>query len=516
MGNNSKVRNYEKDILNKSLSYSLAIYIRMMSKLFSGFFIAKFLGPTIYGLKNAFDLSLSYEAYSDLGTFSALNREVPYFRGENDTKKVNAALNSIFAVNIIYAAAASVILISISKYLKFIGYESKYVDFMFFLGIIIFVTKVRAFFQTKLKSEMKFFLLSRIEIIYGLSFSVLGVVLSYLYGFRGLLIGMLIANLLCIIFILFKERQIPKLSISFQMYWHLLKIGIPLMILFFLIMLLACANRTLIIALISQEALGYFGIAMVAVNIVALIPGVIHNVTLAPLMEKLGAEKDKSRIRHFFTEPAILMAYTLPILIVFLYYFIHLPIDYYLNKYIPAISVVKILVAGSFFQAVASPALSVSLGLNKQTKLIFVVAPIVLLNIGLNFAFIKLGWGIEGAALATSITYFIYFFIMVFFASNLLGGGIKEYLNTSMLILTPFLYSTIIVIIIESYLRLTVTNIWNDIMYTSLQFCTFTVVYSLIFFKIRKHSAFVKLFDNMPLFHTIQNKLRFCLPEQTR
>ncbi len=84
MPKNIEIYNAEKDILNKSLFYSFSLYIRMSAKLFAGIFIAKFIGPSLYGLRNAFDLSLSYESNSDLGAFSALNRQVPYFRGEKD------------------------------------------------------------------------------------------------------------------------------------------------------------------------------------------------------------------------------------------------------------------------------------------------------------------------------------------------------------------------------------------------------------------------------------------------
>jgi len=48
----------EKEIVSKSLFYSLSLYLRMFFKLIGGFFIAKFLGPSLYGLRNVFDLTM--------------------------------------------------------------------------------------------------------------------------------------------------------------------------------------------------------------------------------------------------------------------------------------------------------------------------------------------------------------------------------------------------------------------------------------------------------------------------
>lgn len=264
--------NQEKEILNKSLVYSFSNYIRMFVKLLGGFFIAKFLGPALFGLRYAFDLSINYEAFSDLGTFSALNREAPYYRGANDKTKFNTALSTVFSINIIYASIAATLLLLTSWYLRRNGFDQKYVDFIFFLGLMVFTGKIIAFFETKLKIDKNFYLLSKAEVLYGVSASGLGIVLAYLIGFRGVLISLLSAHLICIFYVIFKKEKLPPIRISFPMYRHLLKIGFPMMVLFGFFLLLNSADRILILAMISEEALGYFGIAMVAAAVIATIP----------------------------------------------------------------------------------------------------------------------------------------------------------------------------------------------------------------------------------------------------
>ena len=496
----------EKEILNKSIVYFFSLYVRIFTKLLGGIVIAKLLGPTLYGLRNAFGLSLEYEEHSDLGTFSALNRQAPYYRGAKDFQKADDAISSVFGINIVYAFIAAVILIFISRYLGFKGWEQKYVDFFFFLGIIIFSGKLNRFFQFKLKIDKKFYFLSRIEILYGLSATVIGVIFVYFFGFRGLLISLPISDFICIGYMLSKEKRIPPIKISFPLYWDLLKIGFPMMILFLLLMLLRTADRTVILALISEEALGYFGIATIATSIIGTIPMAVHNVTLAPVMEKFGKTKNKHSIKNYFIEPMILMAYTIPVLIAGLYFSIHLPIDYFLAKFHLSIPVVKILIIGFFFQAVASPALSICLAFNKQIKLILLVTPLVALNFCLNIMFIRVGWGIEGVALGTSITFFVYFCVFIYFALTQFEGEIKEFLAILLSVLIPFAYSILLVLFIENIIKLKIFGLWQDIFLTSLKASLFIILYSIIFLRIRKHSAFIKLVDNSPLAHLIPNK----------
>jgi O-antigen/teichoic acid export membrane protein len=273
-------------------------------------------------------------------------------------------------------------------------------------------------------------------------------------------------------------------------------------------MLLRSADRTVILALISEEALGYFGIATIATSIIGTIPNAVHNVTIAPVMEKFGKTRNKDSVKNFFIEPMILIAYAIPVLIAGLYFFIHLPIDYFLTKFSQSIPVVKILIIGSFFQAAAQPALSISLAFNKQIKMIFLVVPLVALNFVLNIMLIRMGWGIEGVALGTGITFFASFCVLVYFALRQFEGDIKEYCNILMSVIAPFLYSILLILCIEVFIKHQIYGLWQDIFLTSLKASLFIGFYCIIFLRIRKHSAFIKLINNLPLAHLIPKKLK--------
>jgi O-antigen/teichoic acid export membrane protein len=509
MTDNSQSNTFEKELLSKSLFFSFSLYVRIFFKLLSGIFVAKLLGPSLFGLKNAYDLAIGYESYSDIGVFSALNRQAPFYRGEKNFEKARICIGSVFGINLYYASIAAIVMIAVSQYLGYRGYEQKYVDFALFWGAMIFTGKVNAFLQTKLKIDQRFYVLSIIQLLYGFTASILSVPLTYFWGFRGLLISLLTADVVCIGYFLLKERKFPEVIISFGLYWQLLKIGFPLMILFVLLMLLNSADRTLILAMMSEKELGYFGIATVATGVITTIPNAVHNVTVAPVMEKLGRTNNSLSIKSYFTDPMFIMAYFLPVIISCIYFAIHLPIEYYLYKYTPSISVVKIMMIGVYFEAVASPSLSISLAFNKQMRLICIVIPMVALNFGLNYILIKLGWGINGVAMGTSITFFAYFCVLLYFASVQFGENFYVYLSNLSMVLIPFGYSSVLIFSIDKCFEYEINNLWSDIMITSAKIVIFILIYCMMIYRtIRKNSSFVKLFASLASI-TKTLKLRF-------
>ena len=214
-------------------------------------------------------------------------------------------------------------------------------------------------------------------------------------------------------------------------------------------------------------------------------------------MEKRGRTGDKRSIKHFFIEPMVLMAYTLPLLLACLHFAIHLPIAYFLTKYMQSIEIIKILILGYFFYSVASPALSITLALNKQVKLIFLVLPAVGLNFLLNYLFIKSGWGLKGVAIGTSITYFCYFCAIILFALSNLDETLEDYPRTIVIIIIPIFYTELLFWIIDKLLQSNHNTIWSDIFATSVKIGLFIILYSLVFLKIKNHPSFQKLFNNL-------------------
>jgi O-antigen/teichoic acid export membrane protein len=89
-----------------------------------------------------------------------------------------------------------------------------------------------------------------------------------------------------------------------------------------------------------------------------------------------------------------------------------------LPQFKEGLDVMKILVLGYFFMAVNQMSSALLFTIDKQRLLIPLYGIMVAVCIGLNYLFIKMGLGIIGVALGTSISYFLFFLIVFTFASS--------------------------------------------------------------------------------------------------
>jgi O-antigen/teichoic acid export membrane protein len=487
-------------ILNNSIFYSASLYLSKIIKTLGGVIVAKFMGPGLYGIKNMFHLFLMYESYSNLGTYEAMKREVPYFRASKDTEKADVILKSVFGFNMLLAILTGTILIITSLILKNTTVSRYYVYFTFFLGVLIITGKINSYFSNKFVADKNIILKSKVEVLYAFSNIVACVPLAYFYGLKGFFTGLLLADLIRITYTIIAVKHIPSIYISIPVIRKLIMIGLPKVISILLLTLLKSADRIVIIAMLTRAELGYFAIASVAIILIDLVPDAVDTTIFPRMMEKLGKTKDPEKIKIYLVEPVVLIAYMLPLLIAVLFFSIHIPVKYYLTQYVPSINVVKILSLGFFCTAVSSTAASVCYAFNKQKNLIYLILPVVALNFILNYIFIRFGWGINGVALGTSISYFIFGNILIWYALKQFRAKIREYVNLFILIFMPLVYAGVLLVCIDGYSGFSdPVTFSSDLLFTGMKILCFFLFYSIIFILVRKHSVFVKLSEQISI-----------------
>jgi Na+-driven multidrug efflux pump len=226
------------------------------------------------------------------------------------------------------------------------------------------------------------------------------------------------------------------------------------------------------------------------------------------MMEKFGRAKDIYKVKNYLVEPTVIVAYLMPFFLAALYFSIHLPIQYFLTHYLPAIKVAQILTLGLFFVPLFRMPLSICVALNRQIKIVLLTVPIILLSVILNYSLVRVGWGIEGVAIGTGISYFIFSSVIIWYAFKQLRATISEYLKFYLLIYAPFLYFVCLILVIENIIKFSMYGLGNDLIITSLKLAVFFLMFAPILILVKKHSAFIKLIDNLPLRHLVRSKSR--------
>jgi len=500
----------ERKVLNQSALLYVSEYISIFFKFGSGFLIAKFLGPALYGLRTLFGLVLEYQYFSHLGTLSAMQREVPYFRGRKDEKGAEHIINNVFGVNFLYSLVACAILIFVALCLKQNNYERIYVDFVIFLSLYIVVNKIGDFYRTKLIVDKRAFLIGKVTVLYGCVNALACVTLVYYFGLRGLFLGLLIGSVVKVAFMVINVGQIPAIQLSGKVIWGLLKVGFPIMLTGLMFILFRSIDRVMIAAMLSKEMLGYFAIGTIVSGLIySSISEIIRVIFFPRLMEKLGKTGDIRQIKEYLVEPTVLVAYFIPFLVGALFLGIHLPLKYFVPEYLPSINVTQILILGSFFFSVLSMPLLICIASNRQVKIVFLTFSAIVLNAVLSYSFIHWGWGIEGVAIGTAISYFALGSIIIWYALKQFKVEMEEYVRFFSLIYAPFLYAFCLFLLLDNLFSFDINGFWSDVFYTSIKIGFFFLMFSLIFIFVRKHDAFQKLKTNLPIIHRrVQTELR--------
>ena len=327
-----------------------------------------------------------------------MDKEVPYHRGRNDLHRAEQVANNVFAANLLYAVVVSVLLLLAAIYLGQTSHEQIYVDFVLFLPSTFSSTKFNMFYEERLVVNKRSYLLSTTRVLYQATSAIFGVGFAFLCGLRGLFIGLFIADIITVTFLLYAVKKVPAIRISPAMTWQLIKIGLPIMLIGLAFLLLVSIDRLIIFAMLSREMLGYFGIA-------TIISGLIYG-TLADMShDNFPSDNGKNggSSRHLASQDlsagtycAVLLPYSiLDRRLVSQHSFAP---QIFLPAYLPALTVAKILLLGSFFISQLMTVWLVCVAMNKERPLLCVIAAAVALNGLFSYSFISLGLGIDGVA----------------------------------------------------------------------------------------------------------------------
>lgn len=264
--------------------------------------------------------------------------------------------------------------------------------------------------------------------------------------------------------------------------------------------LLRSVDRVVIASMLEQEMLGYFAIGTIVSGLIYLSVGDLSRTILFPrLMERLGRSADLAEARLFLEQPMVLIAYLVPYVIAWGYLLIPVPIRYFLPDYLPAIEVSQLLLIGSFFFSTVSVPLLVCVGLNQQIRLVFLGGGAIALNAALSAALIRGGWGIEGVAVGTAITYFLFCAVVLTFAQLRLGAPWGRQARFFLLVNAPFPLMTGLLLALERLGRGWEGTLVVDSLAAVLRASVFSLLFALTLLPLRRNEGFARLLAGLPI-----------------
>lgn len=460
---------YKEDSIPKTITrYSSSTIYRHITRAVNAFIRPKLLEPELYGFWNLIGLFLFYSIYSNLGSRTSMAYLVPYHNGKGEFDRSLQIKGSVFFGTLYINIFISVIL--------FIYALLDHIDTITRLGILtlsilMIINWYSEFYSVHIQSNQNFRLLTSKNYLDSTVSLLLSASLLYFLNIYGLYLSIIISGVITILYLKSKYHLEKHYVFNSNIFIDLIKKGFPIIIFGFSFVLIRTADRIIISTFLGNKMLGFYGIAVALFDFIMQIPGSSREVLEPRLMQSLSKNTVEENLSSYFLKPLYNIAYLIPLLIGSIFFIIPPFIHLLLPKYIPGIISAQIIIFGVYFLGLTFITRGIIVANGWQLKTLYITFPVLLLNIIMSIIFIKIGFGIEGVAFSSGISYLILFISLMVFVLSKHNYKPKEYIATILSLLLPFpiMLGTILSLIYIS--AMIFTNVYIGSIFKIFSFC---------------------------------------------
>lgn len=391
----------DRTILQEVTALSASNYASQGILMLRGFIIAHVLGPSLYGLWSLLRACFSSGIVLGLGSTSAMLRQVPWNegRGRSDENPIlkQSCLTWLILVSGLIPPTVFVLTLT--------GHISSYQVELRLASLVFVLYMIRMFVSSKLTSERNIILLSKMNIVYAVLNGVFGISLVFIWEINGLLIGMVLAMVIMFLHLIRRNHLSLRLTLDLPVLFRLMTIGFPILILSMTFLLIQNVDKLIVFFMLGTVHAGYFGLASFMTELIAHIPGALSVVLLPRIMRRLGQDNDRKQVEKYFTKPIWTLSCFMPVLLGLIHINLDIPIVYLLPEYLPSVEILRIFVLGLFFFSIWGLARNLLVSFDKQSQLLMAVLCFLALGAIVDITVIKMGFGINGVAIASLVVF---------------------------------------------------------------------------------------------------------------
>jgi len=352
-------------LLKDSVVVASSRYILLGLSMIRNFFVAKYLGPSDYGLWVVIGLLLTYGDQIHLGLRHAGDKEIPYYRGQGKGDESKKIADSIFG-GVLWLTGIAFLCLMIYSFVLTASEESIVRYGVLIAAFIILTDQVNRFYLMILRTRHEFLLSSKVESGFEVLRTILvsGFVVSF--HFYGAIIGLFIASLGTVVYFLVHYRNEFRPRFSFFSLKPLLTIGLPLSATGLLYILILNLDRLVGAFTLSRENLGIYGIASLVAQVPVTSSQGISSVVYPRISEQFGETRDPAQLKPLFTSTMTGVAFIAPILVASIFLVGRFLILWLLPAYHSSIEPLFLLSFGIYFLSLVPLPASFLMATNKN------------------------------------------------------------------------------------------------------------------------------------------------------
>ncbi len=400
--------------------------IQTVAGFVASYFNARLLGPALLGTWSTAQIFMSYRIFFSLSLPFVMRRDFTMLRGEGREKEAWEIAYQVFSYGIVVTPFLSLALAGYA----FFFVENYWFRISLFVASGIFLVEMFSGFGNILsKGVNNYAIIAQASVIQAVVvlFSIPGV---YLWGFKALLVGQACAAVA--IAVLYYVKKPVKYGWHWD--WKLLKrltvAALPLYLADISAAAFSSIDRIIIAGALSFEDVGLYALSNIVATPLNLLISSAGIVIFTHLNERHGTSKEKAVVLKHMNAPQSIFGWLAPPFIGLGIIILPVIIPLVLPEYVEGVRAAQISVIGVYFYALTNFSANALFILDKQknSAICFVIAGIF--NTFGSFLFVRIGYGIEGVAIATSTGFFIYNALMMCFVYRFTGESVKTFFMT--------------------------------------------------------------------------------------
>ena len=270
------------------LSYSSAILFCRFVAIVQGLVLIRLMEPGVLGVWLGLQLISIYGVHAHFGLINAVNRQIPFHAGRDERPRAEK-IERVARGNLLLLSAAGLVAVAI---LYLLGLGGPRRGALFLLVATIVNLNVH-FYLGLFRARHQFGKASIVNVANALAV-LFGLPLIYFYEFDGLLWRAVAAVVVAMLACIALDGWSYRVEFDRKETLSLIRIGLPIMILGLGVVAFSSMDRTLIVTLLDDEAMGQYAICFAVAKIMALFPITIGQI-FYPQMTELYAAQGMSR-----------------------------------------------------------------------------------------------------------------------------------------------------------------------------------------------------------------------------
>ena len=407
---------------SEAATYTVAVYAGQGVLFVAGVIQKGLLGPVGTGFWSLMQTFWTLLTIASLGVYQGTARQIPAHRGRGDYESSAEVADTGGSFSLVAIGVAGTLLAIVA--VVFGGSWAPEIRWgLVITGLTAPLRLLCDYHESLMQATKRWNVSAVLELVKGVATLTLTTVAVIWLGFYGMFVGLFL--MIGIEFGMWRQFRLiswrrPAFHWSIQ--WgrvrELLSYGLPILIHGQIWYLFLAIDNLIVASFLDVRQLGFYALAVSVTNYILYLPKSIGATLFPRMTERFSSSGEVGSVRHFAVDTQRLLAFLLvPLFMGAAFYLLPVLIRQGLPDFVPAIPVVHIMVAASFFISLVNMPIKLLITTGLRWQLTGLMALCLGVNAVANYLAVAVfDWGLSGAAGATAFSYFVTFAVMTAFS----------------------------------------------------------------------------------------------------